>query len=98
VVLKGARTIVCDGLLGDEFCAINPTGGPSLATGGTGDVLAGTIAALLAQGLAPGDAARLGVWVHGAAGERAGERWGSRGASASEVADELGRAMDALRR
>ena len=54
VVLKGARTIVCDGTLGDEYCAINPTGGPALATGGSGDVLAGAIGALLAQGLRGG--------------------------------------------
>ena len=89
VVLKGARTIVCDGTLGDELCAINPTGGPALATGGTGDVLAGTVAALLGQGLAAADAARLGVWVHGAAGDRAARRWGGRGATASDVADEI---------
>jgi len=70
VVLKGARTLVCDGTLGDDHCSINPTGGPALATGGSGDVLAGTIGALLAQGLAAADAARAGVYVHGRAGER----------------------------
>jgi len=69
VVLKGARTIVCDGTLGDDYCSINPTGGPELATGGSGDVLSGVIGALLAQGLAPADAARAAVWVHGAAGQ-----------------------------
>jgi len=72
VVLKGARTIVCDGTLGDELCSINPTGGPALATGGSGDVLAGVIGGLLAQGLAPADAARASVWVHGAAGDSVG--------------------------
>ena len=72
VVLKGARTIVCDGTLGDEHCSINPTGGPELATGGSGDVLSGVIGALLAQGLAPADAARAAVWVHGAAGDELG--------------------------
>lgn len=70
VVLKGARTIVCDGTLGDDHCAINPTGSPALATGGSGDVLAGVIGGLLAQGLAAADAARAGVFVHGRAGER----------------------------
>ena len=54
VVLKGARTIVCDGTIGDDHCAINPTGGPALATGGSGDVLAGAIGALLAQGAGGG--------------------------------------------
>jgi NAD(P)H-hydrate epimerase len=72
VVLKGARTIVCDGTLGDDHCSINPTGGPELATGGSGDVLSGVIGALLAQGLAPADAARAAVWVHGAAGDLLG--------------------------
>jgi hydroxyethylthiazole kinase-like uncharacterized protein yjeF len=75
VVLKGARTLVCDGTsrtAGDDrelICTINPTGGPALATGGSGDVLAGAIAALLAQGLSPGDAARAAVFVHGRAGD-----------------------------
>jgi ADP-dependent NAD(P)H-hydrate dehydratase / NAD(P)H-hydrate epimerase len=72
VVLKGARTVVCDGTLGDDFCSINPTGGPELATGGSGDVLSGVIGALLAQGLAPAEAARAAVWVHGAAGDQLG--------------------------
>jgi hydroxyethylthiazole kinase-like uncharacterized protein yjeF len=69
VVLKGARTVICDGTLGDDFCAINPTGSPSLATAGAGDVLAGVIAALLAQGCAPSDAACAAVFLHGRAGE-----------------------------
>ena len=91
VVLKGARTIVCDGTLGDDFCAINPTGGPALATGGSGDVLAGAIAALIAQGLGAADAARAGVWLHGAAGEELGGTLG-RGAIAGDVADAFARA------
>jgi NAD(P)H-hydrate epimerase len=72
VVLKGARTVICDGTLGDDHCSINATGGPELATGGSGDVLSGVIGALLAQGLAPADAARAAVWVHGAAGDELG--------------------------
>jgi NAD(P)H-hydrate epimerase len=85
VVLKGARTIVCDGTLGDEFCAINPTGGPELATGGSGDVLAGVIAALIAQGVAPALAARAGVFVHGRAGEELAARHGTRGVVSSDL-------------
>jgi NAD(P)H-hydrate epimerase len=81
-ILKGARTVICDGTLGDEFVAINPTGGPALATGGTGDVLAGAIGALIAQGLAPAEAARTGVWAHGAAGDAA-----PRGAHAGDICD-----------
>jgi NAD(P)H-hydrate repair Nnr-like enzyme with NAD(P)H-hydrate dehydratase domain len=66
-VLKGARTVICDGTAGDEHCSINPTGTSALATAGSGDVLAGTIGALLAQGLSALDAARTGVYAHGAA-------------------------------
>jgi NAD(P)H-hydrate epimerase len=84
VVLKGARTIVCDGTLADDFCAINPTGGPALASGGSGDVLAGVIGALLAQGVAAADAARAGVYVHGLAGERL-ERVHGRGAISADL-------------
>lgn len=69
VVLKGARTVLCDGTLGDDFCAINPTGAPSLATAGAGDVLAGAIAGLLAQGCAPFEAACAAAFIHGRAGE-----------------------------
>ena len=97
VALKGARTLVCDGTLGDEFVAINPRGGPALATAGTGDVLTGAIGALLAQGVPPAGAARLAVWVHGAAGELAAARHGARGATAADVADQLGLALDAVR-
>ena len=85
VVLKGARTVVCDGTLGDEFCTINTTGGPELATGGSGDVLSGVIAALLAQGMAPADAARAAVLVHGRAGDQLAARSGSRGVVSSDL-------------
>jgi NAD(P)H-hydrate epimerase len=95
-VLKGARTLICDGTLGDEFVSVNPTGGPALASGGTGDVLAGAIGALLAQGLAPVDAARVGSWVHGEAGTRAGVAHGVRGATATDVVAEIGRILDSL--
>ncbi len=80
VVLKGARTIVCDG----DVCTVNPTGSPALATAGSGDVLAGAIAGLLAQGLAPADAARVAVYVHGLAGERLGAQLG-RGVMSSDL-------------
>jgi hydroxyethylthiazole kinase-like uncharacterized protein yjeF len=96
VVLKGARTLVCDGTLGDAFCAINPTGGPALATAGSGDVLAGAIGALLAQGLAAGDAARAGVYVHGRAGERLAEVHGARGAVSSDLPSAIAAAIAEL--
>lgn len=70
-VLKGAGTLVAapDGRL-----ARNETGNPGLARGGSGDVLAGMLAALLAQGLAPFDAALCAVWLHGAAADRCAAR------------------------
>ena len=68
LVLKGARTVTATPA-GDVF--VNTTGNPGMATGGSGDALAGVIAALLAQGLAAEAAAALGVWLHGAAGDRA---------------------------
>ena len=61
VVLKGHRTLVTDG----RRRAINTTGNPGMATGGSGDVLTGLITALLCQHLEPFDAARLGVYLHG---------------------------------
>lgn len=85
VVLKGARTIVCDGTLGDDHCSINPTGGPSLGTGGSGDVLAGVIGALLAQGVSAVNAARIGVFVHGRAGDLLAARYGERGVVSTDL-------------
>jgi hydroxyethylthiazole kinase-like uncharacterized protein yjeF len=67
VVLKGAGTLVCGG--GSVF--LSPYGNPGMASGGMGDVLSGVLAALLAQGLPPLQAARLGVCLHGRAAELA---------------------------
>ncbi len=94
VVLKGAGTIVSDG----TRAFANDTGGPALATGGTGDVLTGVIAALLGQGLAPFDAAVLGVHVHGLAGDLAATEHGVLATTASDVVDHLGAAWLALDR
>jgi NAD(P)H-hydrate epimerase len=93
VVLKGAPTVTADR---DGRATVNSTGNPGLATAGTGDVLAGVIAALLAQGLEPYDAARLAVFVHGAAGDAAAATLGVLGMSASDVVEELPRALVAL--
>jgi hydroxyethylthiazole kinase-like uncharacterized protein yjeF len=68
VVLKGARTVVASP---EGAVAYNSTGNAGMATGGSGDVLAGMLGALLGQGLKPWDAARLGVWWHGRAGDDA---------------------------
>ena len=86
VVLKGARTVVASP---DGALAVAPFENPALASGGTGDVLAGTIGALLAQGLAPYDAARLGVHLHGAAGEAVRRHVGDSGLLASDLPFEV---------
>ena len=92
VLLKGPRTLVVDP---SGTARVNPTGGPSLATGGTGDVLTGTIAALVARGLAPFDAAAAGAYLHGAAGDLAAELEGE-GTLATDVASLLPDAVAAL--
>ena len=86
LVLKGNETIV-SGEDGTFF--LNPSGNPGMATAGTGDVLAGTIAAFSGQGLLPFDAAKLGVFLHGLAGDEAAARLGQHGIIATDVANEL---------
>ena len=85
LVLKGAGTLVCDP---DGGWAVNTTGNPGMAAGGMGDVLSGLLGGLLAQGLAPAAAARLGVYLHGLAADRLAETRNF-GYFASEVADLL---------
>jgi ADP-dependent NAD(P)H-hydrate dehydratase / NAD(P)H-hydrate epimerase len=84
VVLKGANTVIAGP---DGAVAVAPFENPAMATGGTGDVLAGTIGALLAQGLGTFDAARLGVYLHAQAGELVRERLGDAGLLASDLPD-----------
>jgi hydroxyethylthiazole kinase-like uncharacterized protein yjeF len=86
VVLKGANTVIAGP---DGSVAVAPFENPAMATGGTGDVLAGTIGALLAQGLAPYDAARLGVYLHGLAGEAVRDRLGDAGLLAGDLPEAL---------
>jgi NAD(P)H-hydrate epimerase len=93
VVLKGARTVIASP---DGAAAICPTGNPGMASGGTGDVLAGVVGGLLAQGLAPADAAALAVFAHGLAGDRVALRQGEVGLLARDVVDELPSALAAL--
>lgn len=85
VVLKGAGSLVVDG----RSEARNETGNPGLATAGTGDVLTGVIAALVAQGLTPFAAARLGAWLHGRAGDVAARALGEWSLTACDVIDRL---------
>jgi len=86
VVLKGAGTVIAEPA---GRVALNPTGGPALAAGGTGDVLTGIVAGLLAQGLNAFDAATLGAYLHGLAADVSSERRGASGLLAHEIADEL---------
>ncbi len=86
VVLKGDATLTATPA---GRVSVNPTGTPLLATGGSGDVLAGALGALLAAGLAAEAAAFSAAWLHGAAGERLAERLGDAGLLARELADAL---------
>jgi NAD(P)H-hydrate epimerase len=94
VVLKGAHTIIA---APDGAAAISPHANPLLASGGTGDVLAGAIAGLIAQGAAPYDAAVCGVYVHGLAAEELGEDLGDRGLLASDLLPAIPRAIRTVR-
>jgi len=93
VVLKGAPTVTA---APDGRATVNPTGNSGMATAGMGDVLSGAIAALIAQGCEPYDAARAAVWAHGAAGDRAAQDLGARGINAGDVIERLPRALNAL--
>lgn len=91
-VLKGAGSLVADAA-GIACC---PYGNPGMATAGCGDVLSGVIGALLAGGLAPANAARLGVCLHAAAGDVAARRVGQAGLVAGDLASALPRLVDAV--
>ncbi len=82
VVLKGAYSAVCSS---DGNIYFNPSGNPGMATAGSGDVLTGVVSSLLAQGLQPLDALRLGVYIHGLAGDLAVEEIGEIGLVASDI-------------
>jgi len=87
VVLKGARTVVASP---DGRVCVNPTGNPGLARGGSGDVLAGMLAALLACGLPAYEAAACAVYLHGAAADRAAAKRGEYGMLPHDILPELG--------
>jgi len=86
VLLKGAFTLIAEpgGLIW-----INPTGNRSLGTGGSGDVLTGIIASLLAQGLGAPEAAAAGAYIHGLAGDRLAQRYGYDGVLAGDLMLEI---------
>lgn len=85
IVLKGAYTTITDG----NTLFFNPTGNSGMATAGSGDVLSGIILSLLTQGYAPYEAAKLGVYLHGMAGDAAAAKRGESSIIASDMIDEL---------
>jgi ADP-dependent NAD(P)H-hydrate dehydratase len=89
VVLKGAGTVVTDG----SNLFVNKTGNPGMATAGAGDVLTGIIAAIMGQGLSNFDAAVLGVYIHGLAGDIAARKTGQVSLIATDIIDALGEAF-----
>ncbi len=94
VVLKGRHTVVCDG----RRVYVNTTGNPALATAGSGDILTGLIAALIAQKMTPFDAAVLGVYLHGLAADLWVQQHGPSGLTALELARQLPDAFQRHRR
>lgn len=90
VVLKGAHSAVCNK---EGYIYFNPSGNPSLATAGSGDVLTGIIGSLLSQGLDPFDALRLGVYLHGSAGDYAVRELAIEWIQASDIIDHISDAV-----
>ncbi|MCC2546058.1 NAD(P)H-hydrate dehydratase [Hymenobacter sp. BT175] len=93
VILKGAHS--CLGTP-EGTLYFNSTGNPGMATGGSGDVLTGVLTALLAQGLTPLDAALLGMYAHGRAGDRAAAQTGQIGLIAGDLVQHIGPALEEL--
>ena len=89
VLLKGHRTVITDG----DSVYLNGTGNPGMATGGSGDVLAGVIVSLLGQGIAPLEAAACGAWLHGAAGDICEKEIGQYGMLPSDMVNVLPRLL-----
>lgn len=89
ILLKGHRTVITDG----NSCYINQTGNPGMATGGSGDVLAGIIVSLLGQGIMPLEAAACGAWLHGKAGDLCAQEIGQYGMLPQDMVQVLPRLL-----
>jgi NAD(P)H-hydrate epimerase len=98
IVVKGGPTRVVTGDFADPCPApyTNNTGNPAMATAGCGDVLTGVITSLLGQGLSGWDAARLGVWIHGRAGDEAAARTSQAGMTALHLVETLATIADEM--
>ena len=94
IILKGANTCIA---LPDGRCFFNSTGNPGMGTGGSGDVLTGLLAGLLAQGYTSEEAAILGVYLHGLAGDLAAEELQQEALLASDIIQHLGKAFAQLK-
>ena len=92
-MLKGHQTLV----VSEEKFYVNKTGNPGMATAGAGDILTGMIAAFLGQHYSPFDAAQLGVYLHGLAGDLAAQETGEISLIASDILDKLPKAILAFR-
>lgn len=90
VVVKGANTSIC---LDGQSLVFNSTGNSGMAKGGSGDVLTGFMTGLIARGYEPYDAAVLGVYLHGAAGDKAGDYFGVEGMNSADMIDFLAEAL-----
>lgn len=93
VIVKGPNTSVC--FKGKTICS-NSTGNAGMAKGGSGDVLTGYIAGLLARGYTPQAAASIGIYIHGVAGDKAAEYYGAEGMNSADMIDFLAEAMREL--
>ncbi len=93
IVLKGAYSTVA---FPEGNLVFNPTGNPGMATGGSGDVLTGLLAGLLAQGMAPGEAAMAGVYLHGLAGDLAAKKFSRPALIATDIVRFLGKAFQRI--
>lgn len=93
LILKGHRTVIA---APDGRCAVNPTGNSGMAKGGSGDVLSGMVLSLLGQGMAPFEACRAAVFLHGRAGDLAALDKGERGMTPSDLLEQIPCAMKEL--
>jgi len=95
IVLKGAYTVIATP---DGQVRISPIANPGLASAGTGDILTGAIAGLIAQGLSPFEATALGVYLHSEAGEMVKDRLGDAGMIATDLLPALPQAIKQLKK